>query len=754
MSDESGYVTLKDIADRAEVRLSAVSNWRTRHADFPKGHTVSGREVFEIGDVARWLQRRKVPRNRLKPDERADTSYADRVLRNAETSEMTGTSPAPREAEHPKSDSPALLWAAANKMRGTHDTASSLELLLGLVYVKTCHTDIWRSLIESSDWLEFRSLLEEVSIPLGADTQSVPVFRTMKHTPDPSLIEAAHLIDQIDFSEGGPESTPGRIGEAILANLERDMGRSGGYFTPPDVARCLVELIDPSSSDHVYDPACGSGELLSAAAIHANRLSGSLDGWQVYGQTPLEWSWLTSRMNLALHGIEADLSMPSNALIEDRFPERRFSRIIANPPFNLRVDLPQNRTWPFGDPPSHNANFAWLQHVVTKLEPMGRAAVLMPAGAAFARSAIRGRMVAAGVIECVIALPRQLFRFTSIATMVWILRGLETTAEFSEMLFIDARDLGEMVDRTERRLSADDIKRIVDEYNTWRGSGESRKFTGNDGFSRAVDHEEISENNYNLEPAHYVSTPSQRPDTAQLITELGALRNEFDDLSKRADTLRTTLEARLAAVVAGHHSSREGQSVRLETLCDVLPGPGTVSRSGHEQCWIPLVLPRNINNNRIGYENLDVVPPAVAERMARYRLVSGDIVTARAGTLGRYGRVLEEQTGWLLGPGCVRLRPKGNADADYLTYYLSSPIALDWLMEHATGSAIQHVNAATMREMPIWLPSLTTQRTIIEVLDPFHRAASTHNQISTNTRKLHNTLLAMLMSPATAPEIE
>ncbi|MEV6557065.1 N-6 DNA methylase [Nocardia sp. NPDC051756] len=752
MSDKISYVTMKEIAELAEVRLSAVSNWRTRHSDFPKSHVVSGQEAYKIDDITRWLERRKVPRNRLRPDEQADASYGDRVSRNATSAVATGSGS--HSTQRPKLEGQALLWTAADKMRGTHDTATSLEVLLGLVYVKSLHADIWRSLMEAQDWLEFRDLLERVSIPLGVGNQSVPVFRTVERTPDLSIVEAARLLDHIDFDERNSELSPGRIGEAILANLERDLGRAGGHFTPPDVARCLVELLDPSPSDLLYDPVCGSGELLSAGALHANRLNESMDGWRVFGQTPLEWSWLTSKMNLALHGVEADLSIPSNALIEDRFPDQKFSRIIANPPFNLRVDLPQTRTWPFGEPPAHNANFAWLQHVVTKLEPGGRAAVLMPAGAAFIQSTIRERMVAAGVIECIIALPAQLFRFTSISTMVWVLRGHTTPSAFSDILFVDAQALGAMIDHTKRRLSPTDIEQIVTEYRTWRVDVRPTDFIGTDGFSRVVGHEEISRNNYNLEPAHYVIAPNQRPNAAQLITELEAMRNEFDDLSKRADILHSTLDARLTAAAVGHQPNSKGQTVRLEYLCDVLPGPGTVSRSGRQPSWIPLVLPRNINSNQISRDDLDVVPPEVAERMTRYRLLPGDIVTARAGTLGRYGRVSEEQSEWLLGPGCLRLRPKTETDADYLTYYLSSPIALEWLMQHATGSVIRHINTATMRQMPIWLPPLATQRAIVETLDPFQSAASTHNQISTIARKLHSTLLAMLMSPATESEIQ
>lgn len=749
---------MTEVANRTGVRLSAVSNWRTRHSDFPRHQVVSGQEVFDADEVAKWLRGRMIPRNRLRPDEPPSTSYGDRFLRNVGVS-RSQTAPA---SPHEVSRQPTWteqLWAAVGTLRGTHDTASSLEFLLGLVYVKKCRTDVWRSLVDASTWPEMHEVLADVSLHIGTEGSPVRVFGKVSRSADPSLTEAVRLIDEIDLdSSRGRQSTAAELSEAILADLERGMGRSGGRFTPPDVARCLVELLDPGLSDRVYDPFCGSGELLSAAAAYVGRQSGTPSRCQVYGQTPQEWSWLTSTMNLALHGVEADLGAPGYALQEDRFPEMRFNRILANPPFNLHMDLPHDRPWPFGEPPAHNANFAWLQHVVTKLEPDGRAAVVMPNGAASVRGqselAIRGAMIEAGTVECVIALPPQLFRFTGIPTMVWILRGIGVTPTLRETLFVDARDLGETIDRTKRRLSADDIERIVDEYRVWRDSPGPGKVTGTEGFSRVVGHGEISENDYDLTPGRYTGLVTKRPDPAQVITELGALRDEFEELSKRAEEGRVALSARLAALIAGHRPSSDGQFVPLGTVCDVLLGPGTVPRSGRQPGWTPLVLPRNINNNRIGYEHLDVVPPATAQRMTRYRLIDGDILTARAGTLGRYGRVQEEQAGWLLGPGCVRFRPHEEADSDYLTFYLGSPAARHWLMTHATGSAIQQVNGATLREMTIWLPSLPVQRAIVETLNPFHTAASIHDRISWTARKFHDLLVPMLMSPIRKPEVD
>jgi type I restriction enzyme M protein len=264
-----------------------------------------------------------------------------------------------------------------------------------------------------------------------------------------------------------------------------------------------------------------------------------------------------------------------------------------------------------------------------------------------------------------------------------------------------------------------------------------------------VGYHEIRENDHDLTPGRYTELAVKRPDTVRVIAELGRLRDELDRLWSHAREARFVLDECLERLIDGRRPRGDGQSVPLGTVCDVLPGPGTVSRSGHHPYWTPLVLPRNIRNYRIGYEGLDVVPPATAKEMARYRLIAGDIVSARTGTLGRYGQVTHEQAGWLLGPGCVLFRPNNQANPDYLTYYLGSPAARHWLMKHATGTAIQHVNAATLRKMPVWLPPLHAQQAIADTLNPFHTISSVHSRISATIEDLHDLLVSVLISPTT-----
>jgi type I restriction enzyme M protein len=743
MNAAAAFVTLAEVAERAAVRRSAVSNWRNRFRDFPRPRVVAGQEVFDAVEIGAWLSERRIPQNRLNPGEAPGTSYGDRFLGDpAPAAEPAAAVPPAGE------DQTAPLWQAMDVLRGAHDRRSSLELLLGLVYVKVRLPEKWADVLNAADWQRASEVLAQIRLPVLPGTPPIPVLPSLASIADDHLLDVVGQVERIEIGAETSLGSPGALlGEALLGELERDLGRGGGHFTPPDVVACLVGLLDPAPQDSIYDPFCGSGELLVAAVRHAESTGGTDLRPTVCGQTSNSWSWLTTRMNLELHGIEHQLGPVANALVEDGFSGERFSRILANPAFNQRVDVDQTRSWPFGAPAMRNANLAWLQHAAAKLKPHGRAAVIMLHGPAFVQNgseaAIRRKMVEAGVVECVIALPRQLFRFTAIPTMVWILRSVNAKAPDGQVLMINAGELGALTDRTKRTLGADDIAKVVDTYRHWRQQRECV----DSAFARSVDLVEIRGNDHDLSPIRYTGAAGAGS-VGEAEPTLGKVRTLADTLLQDVVRQHAELSRELDAVVGLTTRSRDGKTVSLGELCDVLSGPGKVEPANSP--GPPLVLPRNIRGIQVDHGDLGRITKAEANRMSRYLLRSGDVVGIRSGSLGRYGLVKPHQDGWFLGPGCLRLRPTDDVDPEYLTYYLASPAAGQWLAAHSSGSVVDHVTAATMRRMPVWLPPPSAQRALVAAMRPIDAVAELHSRLHEVTAEMKKAVAAAVMTSTDA----
>lgn len=261
--------------------------------------------------------------------------------------------------------------------------------------------------------------------------------------------------------------------------------------------------------------------------------------------------------------------------------------------------------------------------------------------------------------------------------------------------------------------------------------------------------EEIHERDYVLNPRVYVepAVPEAHPERS--LEAIKELRADLDDLRARSLDVRAELDAQLAGIV---HGKLPGAAVpatwtqvSLGEMCDVLAGPGTVDRGEYQPSWIPVVLPRNIKHNRITDDELDAVEPQTASKLSRYRLAPGDVVCTRTGELGRNARAEPEQADWLLGPGCMRLRPTDRVDAGYLTYYLGSPVAYAWLLRNATGSAIRNISTKALGRMPLVLPSLSMQREIGAVLGALDSETAVHSQLGATAQALRDLLLPLLM---------
>lgn len=557
-----------EIAAAAGVGKSAVNNWESRHADFPR--PVDGGDRYAIEELARWLVRRRIPANALLPGEPAGSTYGERFARNlglvpqSENLERGQTPPraATRSEADPGWEPPPTLLQDLEKWRGEGDPESYEELLLVLLHLRRHDQGRWVTLARAARaaahpfgpvlaralgehqqrYPDVRDALRNVRLRIWTDRQLAEVVRTL---------EAVCADDHRDLPPTAARAAV--VCRALLDGFATDDRVRGGEFhTPECIVRLAVRLLAPEPGDRVYDPACGDGAFLTGAAAHVEERGGASRTLAYGGQTMSQRSLRAAKLNLAIHDLTTVTELRrAGALREDFYRTRDFDVIFANPPFNMRdwsrgdpADAPR---WRFGPPPRHNANYAWLQHVAAKLSPRGRAAVLMPNTAAVSANRqereIRGRMIDEGVVDCLIMLPEQLFRSTPVPVTLWLLRDRPSDGS-GHLLFIDARKLGDKVDRKLRVLRPEDIDRIAGAYEEWRRVGPA--YEGEPGFAAVASKEDIAGPSYSLAASRYVTAePSADPHAEQKIRRL---HEQLQELHHRAAEVDAVVDVRLSEV--------------------------------------------------------------------------------------------------------------------------------------------------------------------------------------------------------------
>lgn len=381
------------------------------------------------------------------------------------------------------------------------------------------------------------------------------------------LGELIDLFNSARFAAQGQGGSDGRrardllgeVYEYFLAKFAAAEGRRAGeFYTPAGVVRVLVEVLRPTRG-RVYDPACGSGGMFVQSERFIDAHHGEGSDISVYGQENNERTWRLAKMNLAIHGLAGNLGPRwGDTFARDLHPELTGSNgadfAMANPPFNQDEwardeDDPR---WRFGVPPARNANYAWIQHILSKLAPGGQAGVVMANGSMSSNSGgesqIRAEIVEADLVSCMVALPTQLFRSTGIPVCVWFF-AKDKGARVGEVLFIDARNLGYMVDRAERALSDDDIARIAGTFHAWRGveSNPARdQYVDVPGFCYSATLAEIKAGDYALTPGRYVGVAEAEDDGEPIEEKLARLRTEleaqFAQSAQLAEVVREQLE--------------------------------------------------------------------------------------------------------------------------------------------------------------------------------------------------------------------
>lgn len=525
-----------------------------------------------------------------------------------------GSAPSPK-AKPPKPDKSdgrdinfeRKLFQAADKLRKNMDAAEYKHVVLGLVFLKYI-SDAFEEVHEAlqdepyadpEDRDEYRAknafwvppdarwsylqanakrptigkLIDEAMFSIERDNKSLKgVLPKQYNRPALDKHTLGELVDLIGtIGLGGARNRSrdilGRVYEYFLGEFASAEGKKGGqFYTPRSVVRTLVEMLAPYSADgrggRVYDPCCGSGGMFVQSEEFIEEHGGSRRDISVYGQESNPTTWRLAKMNLAIRGIDANLGgAHADTFHNDLHPDLKADYVISNPPFNSsdwgadRLD--GDARWRYGKPPANNANYAWIQHFVHHLAPNGMAGFVMANGSMSTQTSgegdIRQSLVDRDMVDCMVALPGQLFYSTQIPVCLWFLANNKADKNFrerrGEVLFIDARKMGEMISRTQRELTDADIQKIADTYHAWRGDrtlAPAEPYEDIKGYCKSATVEEIAEHNYVLTPGRYVGieevdVSDEEPFEEKMERLTDILAGQFEEAGRLEERIRENL---------------------------------------------------------------------------------------------------------------------------------------------------------------------------------------------------------------------
>ena len=366
------------------------------------------------------------------------------------------------------------------------------------------------------------------------------------------LGDVVDIFTNIPLSEyGSSKDLLGRAYEYCLSHFAEQEGkRAGEFYTPACVVKTLVAVLKPFDG-RVYDPCCGSGGMFVQSARFIENHGGNINRISVFGQDSNPTTWKMAQMNLAIRGIEADLGKyNADTFFNDCHPTLEADFIMANPPFNLsgwgQERLLGDVRWKYGTPPAGNANFAWLQHMICHLAPNGRIGMVLANGSLSSQSGgegdIRRNIVNADLVDCIVALPPQLFYTTQIPVCLWFLS--KNKKQKGKTLFVDARKMGTLITRKLRELSADDIWRIADAYEAFAEG----RLDPVRGFCAVATTEEIARQDYILTPGRYVGIEEQEDDGEPFEAKMSRLTKELSELFAQSHDLEAKIKEQLGAI--------------------------------------------------------------------------------------------------------------------------------------------------------------------------------------------------------------
>jgi type I restriction enzyme M protein len=482
------------------------------------------------------------------------------------------------------------LWATADKLRNNMDAAEYKHIVLGLIFLKY--------ISDSFDELYDRLSTDKLSNPedkdeyLAENVFYVPKLARWKYLQyekakqptigkdiddamdaiekeNPSLKgvlpkdyarpaldkkrlgELIDLIGNVGFNQPGHSSKDllGRVYEYFLGMFADAEGKRGGqFYTPESIVKLLVEMLEPYNG-RIYDGCCGSGGMFVQSEKFLQAHGGRLDDIVVYGQESNPTTYRLAKMNLAIRGIDAKIEL-GDTFHSDKHKDLKADYIMANPPFNISdwggEQVQDSHLWKYGVPPTGNANYGWLQLFINKLSPNGTAGIVLANGSMTSNSGgeneIRKNLITEGLVDCMVALPTQLFYNTQIPACLWFLARNRTNHKYrnrkGEILFIDARNTGALISRKNKAFTDEDIAKISEVYHNWRNT--DGKYEDIQGFCKSATLKEVEENNYVLTPGRYVGTEDAEDDgisfedkVAKISQNLSAHFKESIELQER-----------------------------------------------------------------------------------------------------------------------------------------------------------------------------------------------------------------------------
>ncbi|MEK6891889.1 MAG: class I SAM-dependent DNA methyltransferase [Nanoarchaeota archaeon] len=495
------------------------------------------------------------------------------------------------------------LWQTADKLRNNMDAAEYKHVVLGLIFLKYIsdafeerrneiknEPDYYEGLEEEKDaysmnnvfwvppdarWEYLQRSAKQPTIGIIVDGAMDAIERenpklkgvlpkqyAREALDKQRLGELIDLIGTIGLGDKESKSKDilGQVYEYFLGQFADAEGKKGGqFYTPRSIVSLLVEMIEPYKG-RVFDPCCGSGGMfVQSIKFIESHQGGSIkkDSISIYGQESNQTTWRLANMNLAIRGIDATIKW-GDSFHNDQQKDLKADFILANPPFNdsdwkgeiLRGDV----RWKFGVPPAGNANFAWVQNFIYHLGPAGIAGFVLANGSMSSNTSgegeIRSKIIESDLIDCMVALPSQLFYNTMIPACLWFVSRDKKNHKFrnrsGEVLFIDARKMGVMYDRRHRELTPDEINKISSTYHAWRGEG--GKYSDIAGFCASVKLPKIQEHGYILTPGRYVGTEEAEEDSEPFDQKMNRLNSELKKQFKKSHELEEEIKKNLEGI--------------------------------------------------------------------------------------------------------------------------------------------------------------------------------------------------------------